>query len=52
MQTWNFFDKVPFEAHEIIDGVWLGSYDAATAEWEEFEKRQIKYVLTVGFDLV
>lgn len=28
-----------FDAQEIIDGVFLGSYDAACADVREFEKR-------------
>lgn len=28
-----------FDAQEIIDGVYLGSYDAARADLREFEKR-------------
>ncbi len=43
-----FFDRGGFDAQEILDGVWLGSYDAARAPLSELQKRNIAFVLTVG----
>jgi hypothetical protein len=37
-----------FDAQEIEDGLWLGSYDAACANISEMESRNIGYVLSVG----
>lgn len=45
-----FFQRSLFDAQEILDGVWLGSYDAARAPLSEFESRNIAFVLTVGDD--
>lgn len=45
-----FFERKLFDAQEVLDGVWLGSYDAARAPLSEFESRNIAFVLTVGDD--
>ncbi len=37
-----------WDAHQIVDRIWLGSEDAACGEKSEFVSRQIGGVLTVG----
>ena len=50
--SWSgFWTRSAFDAHEVHDGIFLGSFDAAAAELSEFEKRNIGFVLSIGADL-
>jgi hypothetical protein len=40
-----------FEAHEIVERMWLGSEDAALSEINELIKRNIKSILVCGCGL-
>jgi hypothetical protein len=44
-----FFEQRDFDGDEILPGVYLGSYDAACADFKEFESRNIKFVLQIGY---